>query len=150
MTRPAKDPPTSVEAEAVHEELGELEDPRGDRPHIAFQGLVPALAGQPGIHLPNHPDTRRGGGDDHVEAIEDAHETTGESRGLAPVSAVRVELPAARLRIRELHLMAEALEEPDGGLPYLRKDRVADARDEQGDAHATLSAGRPAPRRRRR
>ena len=150
MTRPEKDATDVGHGQMAHEQLGELEHPRGDRTNIAFQSVVAALAGELGIDLPDHPDARRRRGDDHVEGVEDAHEAPRERRGLDPVPAVGVELTAARLVARELHLMPEALEHADGRLAHLRKDRVGDAGDEQCDAHARVSGGRPARRRRRR
>src|ERR1700730_6930104 len=56
------------------------------------------------------------------------------------VARVDVHLPAAGLAGREGDLVAETLQQPDGRPPDRRVQRVAEAGDEQGDAHQ--SAGR--------
>src|SRR5262249_34693709 len=75
--------------------------------------------------------------DHNLELAEHPHEPSCERRRGVAVAAVRMELPAARLRVREHDLVPESLEDRDRRPADLREDRVADAGDEQRDSHAS-------------
>ena len=79
-------------------------------------------------------------------AGEDPDEPTCELAGLVAVARVEMHLPAARLRAREMHVVPEPLEQPDGCDPRLGHQRVGQAGDEQRDAQAAriISPGGPA------
>jgi hypothetical protein len=51
-----------------------------------------------------------------------------------------VRLPAAGLRERHLHALAEPFQQPDGGLADLREHPVDQAGHEQGEAHGQPAA----------
>ena len=108
-----------LDAELRDEELRELEDARSKH----RTGLA------------DHPDARRRGRHHGLEGLEDPFEPRRELLRLVPVAAVRVQLAAAGLLFRELDLVAEPLEHAHDGLRRLRKERVAEAGDEEADPH---------------
>ena len=67
-----------------------------------------------------------------------------ELQRLVAVAAVRVELAAARLLVRELDLVPEPLEHVHDGLRRLRKERVAEAGDEEADSQELYRGERDA------
>ena len=83
----------------------------------------------------DHRGARGGRRDDDVEAGERVGEAADERDARRLVAAVEVHLAAARLRLRELDLVAEVPEQPDRRLPDLREEQVVEAGDEQPDAH---------------
>ena len=122
-------------AEPSHEQLRELEHAGRQVVDGAREIGVAGLAGQLRVELADVADARRGRRDDDLVPAEHAHEPARQRERVAPVAAVHVHLPAAGLLGREHHLVPEALEHLHRRAPRLGKDRVADAGDEEGDAH---------------
>ena len=106
----------------------ELGDGRGE-------SGVAGVGGEARIALADHPHTRAGRADHRLRVVEDLDEPAHERRGLTRVAGVEVHLTAAGLLLREVHLVAEALEQVDGRSPGLRVERVRQAGDEDGGAH---------------
>ena len=74
--------------------------------------------------------------DHRLGAVEHAREAPRQRRALARVARVHVHLAAAGLLEREVDLAAEPLEQPHDRAPRLWEERVVEAGDEEGNAHA--------------
>ena len=88
------------------------------------------------IELAHAADARRGRRDDDlVRRSKTLDEAPRQRRRLVPVAAVQVHLPAARLLGGEDDLVPEPLQHAHGRARGLGEDRVAEAGDEERDAH---------------
>ena len=108
-----------LHAEHVHEELGQLVDGRRVRAKLLAHH---ARAGCRGRH-------------DGLVPLEHPGKPARQREPLVGVAAVQMHLPAAGLLLGELHLHAEPVQQPHDRLPGGREQRVAEAGDEETDAH---------------
>ena len=135
--------PTSLDAEHVDEERGELVRARGKLSR-AFR--VRRIVGQQRRRLVNHHVATRAGRDDdrHVAAIEDVHEVTRHRAGVVERAGIEGRLAAAGLSGRDVDLRRRAVsstfttEKPTSG-----KQAVDEARDEQLDSGGTRAPAQP-------
>ena len=117
-----------LDAEPLHEQLRQLEDV-GRAAAAARRAVGVELA-----HVPTHDDD---GDDDGLVAARRRSTKRRRERGrVVAVAAVHVHLAAARLLGGEDDLVPEPLEHLDRRAADLGEDRVADAGDEEGDAHS--------------
>jgi hypothetical protein len=88
--------------------------------------------------MTQHPGARGRRRDDHLGVREHAREAARQRSALAGVARVHVQLPAAGLLERELDLAPQPLQQSHHGTPGLREERVVEAGDKEGYAHARL------------
>jgi hypothetical protein len=124
--------------EAPDEELGELEDARGEIADLRGERLVAGLGGHPLVALAHHRRARPAGRDDRLGGAEHANEAPHEPDRLVPVARVGVHLTAARLLEREVDLDTHALEHGHRGAPGLGEQRVVEAGDEERRPHTRI------------
>jgi hypothetical protein len=127
-----------VEAEALGEELGELED-FGEE--FGDGGLEVGIAGVRchfGVVVADHGDAGGGGDDDSFGVLELVDEALEEGVGLGLVAGVVVHLAAAGLAWGEVDGVAEAFEDADDGLACGGEEGVVIAGDEERDAQGSL------------
>ena len=114
------DPVRVVGADVLHPEhvgqqLGQLVGAGGHRLGAAGQRLVPVAPGHHRVLVPDRAGARAGRDHDRLAALEHLHVPADQRQRLAQVAGVHVHLAAAGLRGRELHLVAEPLQQPDRG-----------------------------------
>ncbi len=122
-----------ADAEPVHEEVGELVGFRRER----FRGgFLRAVVEKLGVELFHHRAAGAGGGDDDLGIAKGGELRGGDGAGLVPVAGIEGRLAAAGLGLGVVDLVAEALEDFDHGHADLRVERIDEAGNEKGDAHA--------------
>jgi hypothetical protein len=115
-----------LDAAAVDEELRQLPGALGQSISVARE------AGQVRANVCH---ARPGRRDDGLVRAEHVHEAPGEPARLVDVAGVEVHLPATRLLGRKSDGDPLMLEQLDGRLPHLRRERVRQARDEERALH---------------
>src|SRR5260221_1381158 len=122
-------------AQPVHQELGQLVDARDNHLHLHRQPTVARQLCRAGIHVAHHADARGRRRDHDVGVGKDVYEMTHERQRLALIARVVVHLATTGLRLGEVHRVPQALEDGDGRLPDLGKERVVETGDEERDSH---------------
>ena len=122
------------EAEALGEELGELEDFGEEFGDGGLEGGVAGFEGHFGVVVAHHGDAGGGGDDDGFGVAELLDEALEEGEGFGLVAGVVVHLAAAGLGGVEVDGVAEALEDAHDGLAGAGEERVVIAGDEERDA----------------
>ncbi len=97
----------------VDEEHGELAHPWQEVGHLLLEPKVARQRGESRVVVVDHGHARGRGGHDDLGVPECRHEVADQWDDIAPVAAVEVHLAAAGLRLREIHLVTEALEHLD-------------------------------------
>jgi hypothetical protein len=115
-----------LDAEPADQELGELDNPGAE---LGKRGI------EPGVFVAHGGHAGRRRANDDLRAREDLREAAREHKRLGPVPSVEMHLAAARLRLREVDLVPEPLEQTDDRDSSLRTERVVQARDEECDTH---------------
>ena len=129
-------------AQHVHQELRELVGPRAGPRHGRGQRRVTGPMRDQGVLVPRTPGARPARRDDRVVPVEGRDEGAQRPDRLVEVAGVDHRLPAARLRLREVHLDAESAQQRDDRAPDVREERVVDAGDHQCDLHDVTLIGR--------
>jgi len=124
-----------LHAEHVDQQFGQLIGAPGDRFGAAGQCLVPEPPRHHRVLVPHRAGARAGRDDHGLAVLEHLHIPAHQRERLAQVPGVRVHLPAAGLRLRESHLVAEPLKQPHGRLADLREQAVRQAGHEQRNPH---------------
>ena len=135
---PAEPPPELTNSEDVHDELGELEGPRGKRLGTATV-LIPE---KPRVARAQHPGTAPGGDDDVLGVGEHVEGPDSHPPGFAHVPAVLRRLPATGLGFREVEVDPQLPKEPNRVGAGFGEELVTQAGDKEGDTHgAKVSSG---------
>ena len=121
----------------VEQELAQLVGPIPHRLHLGRVGeQVPVV-------VPNHRDAAPRGTDHVGEGLEDLEEPLGERCRRVRRTGIGHGLAAAGLRLREVHLASQPLEQGDRGQSHLGVELVDVAGDEQPNVdHGTPHLGR--------
>ena len=123
----------------VDQQLGELVGLRRDGRGTLLELAVALVAGHQPVLVAHAAGAGAGRHDDRVDLVEGrlegVHERAHHRRGLRVIPGVGVHLPAAGLALVEHHLVAEPLEQGDGGPGDVRRHHVHQACGHQGDAH---------------
>ena len=98
------------QAEAMNEELGQLIDARRQGRYLCRELMVAELFCCAWVDIAHHADTGGRGSHNDLGLAEDVHKAPDECHGLSLVTGVVVHLPAARLLLREIDRVSEALE----------------------------------------
>jgi hypothetical protein len=134
------------EAEALGEELGELEDFGKESVDGGFEGWVVGFAGHLGVVVAHHGDAGRRGDDDGFGVAELVDEPLEEGESFGLVAGVVVHLAAAGLCKREVDRVTQAFQHARHRDACLRKQGVVIAGNKERDTQKVSSV--MAPRRR--
>jgi len=100
-----------LEAEAIDQQLGQLNHARRQRLHLGRQRSVAGDLGHAPVVVAHHPDAGRRRRDHQLAVGEGAHEAPDQRDRLLGVAGVEVHLPAAGLFEWEVHCDAQPLEQ---------------------------------------
>ena len=123
--------PDVLHPQHVGQELRQLEGPGGHVLRAARQAGVPVAPGHHRVLVADGAGARAGRHDDRLVAAEHLGVPADQRQRVPQVPGVHVHLPAARLGLGELHLVAEPLQQPHRRLPHVGEQGVREAGHEQ-------------------
>src|SRR5262249_55576388 len=138
--------PDLRDAEDVDEELGQVVDARDEPVDRGREPGIPGRGREQRVVVADHAGARGRRRDDRVVVREHVGEAADQRDALGAKAGVEVHLPAARLALGKLDVLAEAPEQTYGCPADLGEQEVVEAGDEQGDLHALMMPTFPAGR----